>query len=120
MALTWMERSALEHFLRLSRLTLAVVLLYVWFLAFGADQVQRGLRAEVDRADRRDLSLFRIAWDALQRALLFDLPFSISFVPFSALCRTFIRVVGKCRVPYHIFRVAIASPYLGFSIVGEL
>jgi hypothetical protein len=32
-----LERSALEHFLRLSRLTLAVALLYVWFLAFGAD-----------------------------------------------------------------------------------
>jgi len=77
-----LERSALEHFLRLSRLTLAVALLYVWFLAFGADQVQRGLRAEVDRADRRDLSLFRIAWDSLQRALQFDLPFSVSFVPF--------------------------------------
>jgi hypothetical protein len=77
-----LERSALEHFLRLSRLTLAVVLLYVWFLAFGADVVQRGLRAEVDRADRRDLSLFRIAWEFLQRVLLFDFPFSVSFVPF--------------------------------------
>ena len=77
-----LERSALCHFLRLSRLTLAVALLYVWFLAFGADIVQQGLRPEVDRADRRDLSLFRIAWDFLQRALLFDLPFSISFVPF--------------------------------------
>src|SRR5664279_62435 len=76
-----LERSALCQFLRLSRLTLAVVLLYVWFLAFGADQVQRGLRTEVDRADRRDLSLFRIAWDALQRALLFELPFSVSFSP---------------------------------------
>jgi len=77
-----LERSALCHFLRLSRLSLAVVLLYVWFLAFGADQVQRGLRADVDRADRRDLSLFRIAWDALQRVLLFELPFLVSFRPF--------------------------------------
>ena len=39
-----LERSALCHFLRLSRLTLAVVLLYVWFIAFGADVVQAGLR----------------------------------------------------------------------------
>ena len=77
-----LERSALEHFLRLSRLTLAVMLLYVWFLAFGADQVQRGLRTDVDRADRRDLSLFRIAWDALQRALSLARPFSVSFEPF--------------------------------------
>ena len=77
-----LERSALCHFLRLSRLTLAVALLYVWFMAFGADIVKQDLRAEVDRSDRRDLSLFRIAWDFLQRALLFDLPFHISFSPF--------------------------------------
>ncbi len=77
-----LERSALEHFLRLSRLTLAVALLYIWFLAFGAGQVQRGLRADVDRSDRRDLSLFRIAWDLLQRALLFDFPFAVTFEPF--------------------------------------
>jgi hypothetical protein len=77
-----LERSALCHFLRLSRLTLAVVLLYVWFIAFGTDLVKRGLRTEVDRVDRRDLSLFRIAWDFLQRALLLDLPFSCNFLPF--------------------------------------
>lgn len=77
-----LERSALEHFLRLSRLTLAVILLYVWFIAFGADIVKRDLRTDVDRSNRRDLSLFRIAWDFLQRALLFDLPFQVSFVPF--------------------------------------
>lgn len=77
-----LERSALCHFLRLSRLTLAVVLLYVWFIAFGADLVKQGLRTEVDRSNRRDLSLFRIAWDFLQRALLFDLPFVVSFAPF--------------------------------------
>lgn len=33
------ERSALRHFLRLSRLTLAVCLRYVWFLAFGTQLV---------------------------------------------------------------------------------
>lgn len=76
------ERSALRHFLRLSRLTLAVCLLYVWFLAFGTDLVQRGLQTEVDRADRRDLSLFRLAWDYLQRALLFVIPFEILLEPF--------------------------------------
>lgn len=74
-----LERSALSHFLRLSRLTLAVVLLYVWFIAFGTQLVQHGLQTDVDRSNRRDLSLFRIAWDSLQRALLFDLPFTVSF-----------------------------------------
>lgn len=77
-----LERSALCHFLRLSRLTLAVALLYVWFIAFGADLVQRDLHTQVDRSNRRDLSLFRIAWDFLQRALLLDLPFYVSFSPF--------------------------------------
>lgn len=77
-----LERSALGHFLHLSRLTLAVVLLYVWLIAFGAPLVQHNNRSDVDRADRRDLSLFRIAWDSLQRALLFELPFSVSFSPF--------------------------------------
>ena len=76
-----LERSALCHFLRLSRLTLAVVLLYVWFIAFGADLVKQNAHSEVDRSNRRDLSLFRIAWDSLQRALLFDLPFHVSFSP---------------------------------------
>ena len=76
------ERSALRHFLRLSRLTLAVCLLYVWFLAFGTQLIRLGLHTQVDRADRRDLSLFRIAWDFLHRALLRGLPFDVQFRPF--------------------------------------
>lgn len=84
-----LERSALSHFLHLSRLTLAVVLLYVWFIAFGADLLKRGVQTDVDRSNRRDLSLFRIAWDFLQRALLFDLPFQVSFSPFFGPLPTF-------------------------------
>lgn len=76
------ERSALRHFLRLSRLTLAVCLLYVWFLAFGTQLVQVDLHTQVDRADHRDLSLFRIAWDYLQRALLLGISFNVLFEPF--------------------------------------
>lgn len=76
------ERSALRHFVRLSRLTLAVCLLYVWFLAFGTQLVKAGLHHQVDRTDRRDLSLFRIAWDSLHRALLWALPFDVLFEPF--------------------------------------
>ena len=74
-----LERSALCHFARLSRLTLAVVLLYVWFMAAGAQLVKDNCQPLVDRADRRNLSLFRIAWDFLQHALLFALPFDVSF-----------------------------------------
>ena len=79
-----LERSGLAHFLRLSRLTLAVALLYVWFIAFGAAIVKQNLHSDVDRSNRRDLSLFRIAWDFFQRTLLFDLPFQVSFSPFFA------------------------------------
>ncbi len=75
------ERSALRHVLRLARLSLAVCLLVVWFLAFGAELVQHGLHTQVDRTDRRDLSLFRMAWDSWQRALLIDLPFNVLFEP---------------------------------------
>jgi hypothetical protein len=76
------ERSALRHFLRLSRLTLAVCLLYVWFISFGTQLVKSGLHKQVDRADHRNLSLFRIAWDYLQRALQSALPFDVTFEPF--------------------------------------
>lgn len=70
-----LEQSALFYFLRLSRLTLAVVLLYVWVFALGTDAVKQDLQAEVDRSNRRGLSLFRLAWDSSQHVLLFDLPF---------------------------------------------
>jgi Transposase DDE domain len=77
-----LESSHLRTFLHLSRLTLAVALLAVWLLAFGAELVQDGLRAQVDRSSRRDLSLFRIAWDYLQQLLAWGDPFDVSFCPF--------------------------------------
>jgi hypothetical protein len=76
-----LESSHLRRFLHLSRLTLAVALLSVWLLAFGAELVVGGLRAQVDRSNRRDLSLFRIAWDFLQQLLAWGDPFDVSFRP---------------------------------------
>ncbi len=64
-----LEATHLRHFSRLSRLTLAVVLLFVWMVALGAQAVKRGQRRLVDRNDRRDLSLFRIGWNTLERLL---------------------------------------------------
>ena len=55
-----LESTMLRHFVRLSRLTLAVVLLYVWLMAVGGRTIQDGLRHLVDRIDRRDLSIFQI------------------------------------------------------------
>ena len=65
-----LEMSCLKHFQRLSRLTLAVALLYLWTVAFGSLVIKRGLRGLVDRADRRDLSIFRIGLDTFERYLI--------------------------------------------------
>jgi hypothetical protein len=68
-----LEASHLRHFLRLARLTLAVCLLYLWLVALAEHVITHHLTDEVDRTDRRDLSLFRLGWDFLERRLaLFD------------------------------------------------
>jgi hypothetical protein len=43
-----LERTMLRHFIRLSRLTLAVALLYVWLASAGVKTVHAGLRHLVD------------------------------------------------------------------------
>lgn len=77
-----LESTHLRHFLRLSRLTLLVALLYLWCVAFGAAIVKRGLRHLVDRSDRRDLSIFRIGHDMIERALTNGRPISIRLLPY--------------------------------------
>ena len=76
-----LESTHLRHFLRLSRLTLAVCLLYVWLLAQGERVLHLALHSEVDRADRRDLSIFRLGWDFIERRLALDDPLPRVFVP---------------------------------------
>jgi hypothetical protein len=77
-----LESSHLRHFLRLSRLTLAVVLLYLWLVVLGSRVIKNGLRPLVDRADRKDFSIFRIGYNMAERWLANVQPFSISFVPY--------------------------------------
>jgi hypothetical protein len=77
-----LEASHLQGFLHLSRLTLAVALLYVTLLAFGSQTIKNGLRPLVDRNDRRDLSIFRIGFDLLERLLANSLSFSIRPFPY--------------------------------------
>lgn len=77
-----LEASRLDHFLRLSRLTLAVALLYVWIVTFGSQAIKNGKRRLVDRSDRRDLSSFRIGFDMLERCLANQEPFSIRPSPY--------------------------------------
>lgn len=77
-----LETSHLQHFLRLSRLTLAVALLYVTLLAFGSQTIKNGWRPLVDRLERRDLSIFRIGFDMFERVLANSLPFVIRPLPY--------------------------------------
>lgn len=76
-----LEASQMRHFLRLSRLTLAVCVLYVWLVALGEHVLQTGRQAQVDRAKRRDLSIFRLGWDFLTRCLALDDPIPIVALP---------------------------------------
>jgi hypothetical protein len=73
-----LEATHLRHFARLSRLTLAVCLLYVWLMHTGQHVIRAGQRFWVDRRERRDLSIFRIGSDFIQRCLTLNLPFSTS------------------------------------------
>jgi hypothetical protein len=76
-----LEVTRLGTFLRLSRLTLAVSLVYLWLVATGEKVVNEDLADEVDRTDRRALSIFRIGWDFIERCLALDDPIPIAFVP---------------------------------------
>ena len=73
-----LERTMLRHFLRLSRLTLAVAILYVWLVSVGTRTIRCGLRNLVDRTDRRDLSIFQIGLRFIERQLTNALPLHLS------------------------------------------
>ena len=77
-----LESSHLQHFLRLSRLTLIVAFLYFWLVAFGSQVIKRGQRRLVDRAGRKDLSIFRIGLDMVKRCLANAEPLFIRLVPY--------------------------------------
>jgi hypothetical protein len=54
-----LEITMSRHFDRLSRLTLAVAMLYVWLISIGTRTIRDGLRFLVNRTDRCDLSIFQ-------------------------------------------------------------
>lgn len=76
-----LELSRLRTPERLSRLTLAVCILYVWLVSTGEYVLSHGLNTEVDRTDRQDLSIFRLGWDWINRRLTFDDPIPIHLRP---------------------------------------
>jgi len=64
-----LEKSGLLHPARMQRLLLCIALAYVWLVNIGVQIVKRGLRAWVDRRQRRTLSYFRLGWNWLHRTL---------------------------------------------------
>ena len=64
-----LERTKLQHFKRLSRLTLAVILLFLWLIDLGSRVIKNGKRSWVDRKDRRDYSVFRIGYNFAKRII---------------------------------------------------
>jgi len=73
-----LESTMLQHADRLSRLTLAVVLLYVWSVSTGGRTIHEGRRHLVDRHDRRDLSIFQIGLRFIERQLTNSFPIHLS------------------------------------------
>ena len=76
-----LESTRLRRLGKLSRLTLAVAMLYVWLVVYGAEVVKRGQRRLVDRSDRRDHSLFRLGCNMLDRCLAQGIRPFIRFLP---------------------------------------
>jgi hypothetical protein len=64
-----LESTHLHTTNRLSRLTFAVALLYTWLMDIGGKIIKNGLRFWVDRAERRDLSVFQIGFRSVDRRL---------------------------------------------------
>jgi len=64
-----LERTHLRHFLRLSRLTLVVSVLFIWLVALGVYVLANDWSGQVDRTDRHDLSVVRLGWDVLEDCL---------------------------------------------------
>ena len=76
-----LESTRLQHFMRLSRLTLLVAVLYLWSLMTGAAAIKNGQRTMVDRNDRRDLSLFQIGLRWIKRRMTNQLSIYIRLKP---------------------------------------
>jgi hypothetical protein len=76
-----LESTHLRSIMKLHRLTLAVVLLFLELLASGSKIIKAGLRHLVDRADLRDLSVFRIGLYMRERHLTNSFNFLLDFYP---------------------------------------
>jgi hypothetical protein len=71
-----LESTMLHLVIRLSRLTLAVVLLYVWLVSVGVKAVHARLRHLADRGEWRDLCVFQTGLRFIERRLIKGLSFN--------------------------------------------
>lgn len=76
-----LESSRLTSFLRLSRLTLVVALLYVWTILIAGRVIKNGWRSQVDRSDRRDMSIFQIGLRFIEKRITNDLIVPVALMP---------------------------------------
>lgn len=76
-----LAKTHLQHVARLSRLTLAVVLLYLWLVSMGTRVIKNSQRHLVDRTERRDLSIFQIGLRWVARCLTNAHPVQIHLCP---------------------------------------
>jgi hypothetical protein len=90
-----LELSALDHFLRLSRLTLAVLLPYVWFIAVGADVVNRACVPKLTALIAVISAFFASLGISCSEHPYLTYPFQSSSSHFLAQCLSFILVVGS-------------------------
>jgi hypothetical protein len=105
-----LEKTKLCHFQRLSRLTLAVAILYGWLVSVGTQTIHARDWHLVDRKERRDLCIFRIGLRYIERCLTSALPIknSAMFLPLIQNCR-----ITRCRVSKTILQEALC-PGNGF------
>lgn len=64
-----LDQTHLRSSYRISRLFLALSIVYVWLMHTGSWVIKRGWRPQVDRKHRRDLSIFHIGYYWLKRQL---------------------------------------------------
>lgn len=80
-----LEATRLTHIQRLNRLTLMVCLLYVCLLRMGLALLIARKARQVDRSDRRDLSIFQLGWRFLKRLLVNNRELRVTLCPDSLL-----------------------------------
>jgi hypothetical protein len=82
-----LEHTLLRHADRLSRLTLAVAVLYAWLISIGTKTIQNSQREQVDRKNRRDLSIFQIGLRFIDRQLINSVPCSVYLYVYRSLTK---------------------------------